>query len=315
MKCEEKDATRRDHPNCTLEIPITVDGQAYFADPFTWILKDFPTEVPCSSVMPVRWKIQGAWYCASPAVQPCVAPKQFGSTISQSKQGDFTLGLGRGIFTEAQLAQHRAFWKAATSRKAVISKATNLATQHSSSSGGLGMLLSQTEKGILGDLGMLLSQAEKGILALDVGSFLFPLLPVLGRFWTIFSGAMLALLLLKTLANCVIRMTAIYLQRGCGLWVLLGVWNTAFQLIHVPSTPSPFPGRARARRRTWKGKASSFSPFTPMPPPWPTLPLSLPPAMPGRTRPTDPTRSRPTSWLRSIATKTPENGPQRLKVY
>ena len=30
-------------------------------------------------------------------------------------------------------------------------------------------------------------------------------------------------------------MVRVYLDRGCGPWVLLGLWNTLYQLLHVPT--------------------------------------------------------------------------------
>ena len=217
-RCQPREATRVDFHNCTLEVPVQLDGEIRFADPFTWIVKDFPTVVPCSSVMPVRWKIQDQWYCSGPNVHPCVAPKKLGSLLEQTPSGDFTLGLGRGIFTDSQLAQHQAFWRSSSSRRAVLSKASNAASH-----------------GTNGKLGLLVSPSDMGGLAIDVGAYLFPLLPMLGHFWNTFSGVMLGLVILKTLVECIIRMTAIYLQRGCGFWILLGLWNVTFQTIHAPA--------------------------------------------------------------------------------
>ena len=217
-RCEPREATRVDFQNCTLEVPVQLDGKTRFADPLTWIIKDFPTVIPCSSVMPVRWKIQDKWYCSGPNVHPCVAPKKLGSVLEQTPAGDFTLGLGRGIFTDSQLAQHQAFWRSSSSRRAVLSKASNAASHGSN-----------------GRLGLLVSSSDMGGLALNIGSYLFPLLPMLGHFWSTFSGVMLALVVAKTVVECTIRMVAIYLQRGCGFWVLLGLWNVTFQTIHAPA--------------------------------------------------------------------------------
>ena len=37
------------------------------------------------------------------------------------------------------------------------------------------------------------------------------------------------------MVECVVRMAYIYLERGCGCWVLLRLWNTLYQLFHVPA--------------------------------------------------------------------------------
>ena len=98
-----------DYHNCTQEIPISLDNCLQFVDPFTWIVKDYPTEVPCSPIMPVRWNILGKWYCAMPGVMPCTAPTQLESGLNCTEEGDFTKGLGKGIFTKSQMEMHRQY--------------------------------------------------------------------------------------------------------------------------------------------------------------------------------------------------------------
>ena len=45
-RCPAIDVARADFANCTQEVPVSVNGSLRFADPFTWILQDFPTIVP-----------------------------------------------------------------------------------------------------------------------------------------------------------------------------------------------------------------------------------------------------------------------------
>ena len=130
IKCGRLNATRADYRNCTQEVPVAVKGQTKFADPFTWIIKDYPTVVPCSPIMPVRWNIMGKWFCATPGIRPCPAPPQLQSGLNRTTEGDFTRALGKGIYTDSQMRQHRELWKATTSRRAVVSKASNLSLIH-----------------------------------------------------------------------------------------------------------------------------------------------------------------------------------------
>ena len=220
LKCAEREATRADYRNCTQEVPVKVGDDIKFADPLTWIVKDFPTIVPCSPVMPVRWNIMGKWYCATPGVRPCNAPRQMASGLNRTEEGDFSRGLGKGIFTESQMAEHKAFWRAATSRRAVVSKATLDASLNSHG----------------GDLGVPLSTSDLNAIATSFQEWAFPLLPELGRLVNIFGGAFLILSVLGSLASCTIRMMQVYADQGCGPWVLLGVWNTLYTVFHVPQT-------------------------------------------------------------------------------
>lgn len=52
IKCGCLNATCADYRNCTQEVPVAVDGRIKFADPFTWIIKDYPTVMEtCRSIL------------------------------------------------------------------------------------------------------------------------------------------------------------------------------------------------------------------------------------------------------------------------
>ena len=196
-----------------------VDGHIRFADPFAWVLQEFPTVVPCSPIMKVRWTILGKWYCATPGIETCEAPTKLTAKLGRVEPlGDFTRALGKGIFTQSQLDAHHDYWRATTSRKATLAKASLSAVRHSEGS----------------NLGLVLSGLELSSLTDKITWSIFPILPTFGHFWQIFSGIVLFSAMIKTLADAVVRMTQIYLARGCGPWVLLGLWNTLYQLLHVP---------------------------------------------------------------------------------
>ncbi len=59
--CIAVEAQKADFQNCTKEIPVRVGNKTRFTDPFTYILTDFPTVLPCSDLTPVRWFIAGKW--------------------------------------------------------------------------------------------------------------------------------------------------------------------------------------------------------------------------------------------------------------
>ena len=113
---------------------------------------------------------------------------------------------------------HRQCWQSTSTRKAVISKAANTAASY----------------GVMGNYLGSLTGVELDIIKMDMGFFLFLLFPLLGHFRTIFSGIMLAIMILKTLIECLFRVLTIYLDRGFGPWVLLGLWNMAYAIFYVP---------------------------------------------------------------------------------
>ena len=112
---------------------------------------------------------------------------------------DLTRGLGKGIFTELQMA----FWRSTHSRQAVISKAANAASGsgHSTSRGHLGLLLSTPD--------------TQGLL--DRFRFsLFPLLPSLAHVFNIMNGFLIFGTMTLMIIDACLQMTRIYLDRGCG---------------------------------------------------------------------------------------------------
>ena len=212
---------RADFRNCTHEIPVLVNnGTLKFADPFTWTLRDFPTVMPCSHVMPVRWRMAGRWYCATPHAQQCEAPIQLEPQSTTYKSlGDFTKGAGRGIFTSQQRKQHGDFQRSQSSRQAVVAKVTNAATKGSSAPGRLGSPLDGVD---VKDITM------------TVGSILFPLFPLLGEAWSISCGILLSLVVFKTITGCIIRGVVLYKEKGCGLWMVGAMWSTLFAILRAP---------------------------------------------------------------------------------
>ena len=219
LKCPARNVSRAFFHNCTQEIPVSADGQVRFADPLTMILKDFPTIIPCSPVMPPRYNILGEWYCGYPDLRVCEAPKKLDPNGPSLKEYDFAEGMGHGIFTTEQLERHRDYWRAATSRKAVLSQASSAATSRSQRPGELGLSIPYENMSELGGI---------------ISGYLFPILPSLGYLWATVSGVFLLFSIGKTVIECMVRMFYLYWERGCGPWVLLGLWNLLWQIGHTP---------------------------------------------------------------------------------
>jgi hypothetical protein len=147
-KCPLVEAIRVDFANCTKEVPV-LSGRNHtlrFADPYTWILKTYPTIVPCSDVMPVRWKVRDQWYCATPQARPCPPAAKLNTTTGSFRPDDFTQGVNLGIYTEGQKAEHREYLRAASSREAVVAKVVNAASRGArGGSGELGLPLGRED--------------------------------------------------------------------------------------------------------------------------------------------------------------------------
>lgn len=219
VKCQAVEGVRASFPNCTHEIPLHVNGSLRFANPLTWILQPFPSTVPCSRVMPIRWNIAGRWYCATPDIVECDPPVQLNATMGQyPSQGDFAEGLGYGAFTRDQIDEHRRWVRVQESRDPVSWQTTNTAVG-ATLDGGLRIPFYE-------------DQVES--LASRVHLLLSPIWGILGAVFRHIVEALVILALIKVLVGAVWRMWASFKHHGCGLWVIVSAWNTAYTMITLP---------------------------------------------------------------------------------
>ena len=218
-KCTRVEVNRAEYANCTHEIPVNFANTTYFADPLTRILTDFPTITPCSDVMPPRWKMGGDWYCSHPRVLPCERPRQLNLSVTPySPLHDFTLGLGRGIYSNEQLEQHRRFQISQSSRRPVVAMLTNSATD--------------SRRGPY--LGSTLSHVDLDDLKDHISWSLFPVAYFLGDLWRWISSFMLIGLIFKILVGSLAKAWMGYRRYGCGRWMIISMWNTAYLLLSTP---------------------------------------------------------------------------------
>ena len=218
-KCPRVEVNRAEYSNCTHEIPVHHENATLFADPLTRILTDFPTIIPCSDVMPPRWKMGGDWYCSHPRVLPCERPRQLNLSVTPYHPlHDFTTGLGRGIYSAEQLEKHRRFQVAQSSRRPVLAKITNTAAGQ--------------RRGTY--LGSTLSTVDIDDLTKHISWSLFPFAYFLGDLWRYVSSFMLIALIAKLCIGSAAKAWVGYKRYGCGRWMIISMWNTAHLLITAP---------------------------------------------------------------------------------
>jgi hypothetical protein len=218
--CVPAEVTKADHANCTEEIPVNHNGTTKFVDPFTFVMRDFPTEMPCSDLMPIRWRVQGTWFCSHPSAVACTAPGQLETFSTPYRPtGDITQGLGKDAYSEKQRQQHREFRRAFVGRQAINAKMASQSVRNSRGQGRLGLPL---------------SKEDVEDLKWNIVAFLFPWIPIVGEAWNWFAGLLLFGLVVKLLVGGLIRMYVLYVERGCGVWILGALWNTLFTIIRAP---------------------------------------------------------------------------------
>ena len=218
-KCIPVDVTRVDFPNCTQEVPVLHQNETWFVDPFNRILTPFPTVLPCTDLMPVRWLLNGQWFCSHPQVLPCTAPLRLNTTTTTYVPvHDFTLGMGQGVYSPEQRKQHERYVVAQMSRRPVVSKITNAATMGGSH----------------GQLGIPLSLPELDGLSYHFVWKFFPVIYFLGEAWIYLSSSLMLLLILKIIAGATVRGFFAFRRYGCGRWVLFALWETLFVVATTP---------------------------------------------------------------------------------
>ena len=223
-KCVQVSVGKATHPNCTNEIPVRENeitaNRTRYADPLTLILRDYPTIIPCSDYMPPGYPIGDEWFCAHPETHTCQAPRKLQTTVSTySGMGDFTEGMGQGVYSPEQREAHAAFQRAVSSRAAVVMKVTNSATHD-------GIIMDQ--------LGYTLDGRDVDNLKFDLMGTYFPWVLWLGAAWPWLVGGCLVFSLVKMIVGSAIRIYITILQKGIGCWLIAAIWSTTFGLIGAP---------------------------------------------------------------------------------
>jgi hypothetical protein len=216
-KCSLVEVVPRTHPNCTEEIPVTCNGTEAFVDPISYVLKSAGSPIHCNDVAPPRYKVGGKWYCSYPELKECHDPAMLpvGEVkIDPVEMSD--IGLGKSIYTKAQLDKFARFQDSQGTRKAYLAETAELAYVGRSENGEWGLALSSAAQGSLIDI---------------IGSSFFPLYTVVIFFLSLMLLVWGAFRLMITI---LIRTIVIVRCRGCGLWVLTVLWGTLFQLAVSP---------------------------------------------------------------------------------
>ncbi len=219
-RCYPKNVTLAQTTNCTNEIPVMINNQTWYADPLTFVLQEFGTVEPCSEVTPVRWSIQGTWYCSTPEVKVCAAPAQLQPDIGYFQPAiSITRGLGTGLWTTAQLQAHFRYTRTKNARQATLAQLTQTSVQNSHSSGSLGTVL---------------SDQNVDELRQTLGELFFPFYSWIGTTYVIFLGIIVSICIVKIFLGGCSRTYVMWLERGCGPWILAACWATTFDIFRAP---------------------------------------------------------------------------------
>ena len=220
-KCVSAEVTLSSHHNCTQEVPVLYKEKKFFMNPLTRIIQQYPTVIPCSDLMPVRWELEdGEWYCARPAITRCDGVKTLEPLAPQKMEIDFTTGMGRGIYTEEQLTQQHRYEVQMMSRAPVLADISNNAIENSKD-GQLGSPLSADSVSDLTDL---------------MTPSLVPFVWLFGTAWHYISGLGLLYLIVKGLIEYLDRVRVSIRVKGCGWHVVWVLFDCGFRTAMFPAS-------------------------------------------------------------------------------
>jgi len=127
-RCQATDVLPRTHTNCTNEIPAILNGTNVFADPISFVIKATPALVRCNNLAPPRWRLNGRWYCAFLEIRDCAEPGRIPMkpiTIDDIKV--MNLGLGRSIYSPAELEEFARFQESQGTPQAFLAESAERA--------------------------------------------------------------------------------------------------------------------------------------------------------------------------------------------
>jgi len=220
-KCYPVSVTPRTPKNCTHEIPVEFNGTDYFVDPVSLVLRPTGVIIKCNSIAPPRYSISGKFYCAFPeGLRECHAPNTLPLTPLEIKEDDEeVIGLGRSIYSHAQMEEFVAFQTAQGARAAYVAEQTEIAFQRRGPGGEWGLGLN--------------AHATSEIIDL-IGHSFIPLYRIFGPLSVIIILSLFVLGSVRVLVTIIIRIIILTRAEGCGLWILTAFWGTLFQLAMSP---------------------------------------------------------------------------------
>ena len=259
-KCVPVDVVLSTHQNCTQQTPVRYNDQQVFLDPINLILQDFPTIIPCSDVMQVKWKIDDEWFCANPSMHKCETPFTLQPLAPSSMEVSFTTGMGHGIYTDEQLAAHKRYDAQVNIRTASLA---DLAEN----------IVIQTHDGVIGSY---LGPIDYKKVEIKIGPQIFPLVYQMGNVWHYMTGIGMIWIMIKIIVGFIIRFYGLYKRRGFGWWLLGAFTDTTFMMAAFPvSIMTNIFGRNEKPEDPGTNEniamSNLASPATTMPPPMPIL--------------------------------------------
>jgi len=215
-KCPMVEVQLRDMENCTLDIPVTYEGNPVFVNPITLEITETGRFTICDPVNPVMWRLGSSWICSLPGPMACEAPHQLVPIITKNITEQINLeGLTGGLYTEAQWSRHREAIRVGNSRDAIVSE--------------IYMNAAGYKTGSLGVAGLLAVQDMPTVTHI-VGSSIVPFFGAFGGFCSGVIGVLAILWFLVTLISTIARAWLTKERYGRTTAILASCWPAILEL-------------------------------------------------------------------------------------
>ena len=233
--CPEEEVQLVSLPKCSLQIPVVrSDGTLAFVDAINRHLVALPTWVECDSGLPVQYHINGLYYCqgvnthevCSAKTQPVVLKPSVGK-VRGLKVDELPPLAGLTINPKemsmiSNIIREQEYGRIIETK---LIHATILSTDEVTESNG----------GQIGiHLGIPLSGIDISLVAGGVATQLFYLFRYLGNIYLNFFGIVFAVSLTRQFIFFWIRVYQVTRIYGCGKWMWLAVWNSAWVTFAMP---------------------------------------------------------------------------------
>jgi hypothetical protein len=139
------------------------------------------------------------------------------SIVISEPYPQMTVGLGRGLYSPAQMAIHRTLICAIQAQRAATQI---LATSYSQSS--------------VNGIGSIISSADLDIITSTVGFLFFPLFFLVVRWYATAMGILIGLYITKLLFCAAWQVIVTGRQQGCGPWLILAILESGFTIVRSP---------------------------------------------------------------------------------
>ena len=214
-RCQLVNVSLVNFHSCTQEIPAYYENRTVFLHPTSRIIQEWPTIVPCHPGLPVRWELDGYWYCARPSAEPCDPPNELQplSPMANDARPQFKVphSLQAPLLLRDQGAQ-------------VLQ---TLANAHQD----------QIDKLDFPDIGTILRDVDINYFI----TYLFSFTSGIQKYtfvvlWHYTTGALLLVLLLISVISTCLRFRFLRTRRGVGTWLFSCFMESTTIMFLVPST-------------------------------------------------------------------------------